>query len=254
VSLKVEGTTGRVFVFDTPEQLALAAAERFAEYDRAFHGELDRFSVALAGGNTPRRIYELLASERFKHRIEWPQVHLFFGDERCVPPDHPDSNYLMAYETLISKVPIPAKNAHRIIGEGKPDESARLYENQLRAFFAGVSWPRFDLVLLGMGADGHTASLFPGSDALKEKSKWVMATKMEKLKQDRITLTVPVFNHAAHVVFLVTGKEKAARLAEVLERRSPTDRLPAQEIEPINGSVEWLVDQAAAEKLRTSQL
>ena len=242
-----------VFVFDTPEQLALAAAERFVEYDHAFHGELDRFSVALAGGNTPRRVYELLATERFKHRVEWPQVHLFFGDERCVPPDHPDSNYLMAYETLISKVPIPAKNVHRIIGEGKPDESARLYENQLRAFFAGVSWPRFDLVLLGMGADGHTASLFPGSGALKEKSKWVMATKMEKLKQDRITLTVPVFNHAAHVVFLVTGKEKAARLAEVLERRSGRDPLPAQQIQPVKGSLDWLVDKAAAAKLRPSQ-
>jgi 6-phosphogluconolactonase len=242
-----------VFVFDTPEQVALAAAERFVEYDRAFHGELDRFSVVLAGGNTPRRVYELLATERFKRRVEWTQVHLFFGDERCVPPDHPDSNYLMAYETLISKVPIPTKNVHRIIGEGNPNESARLYENQLKTFFAGTSWPRFDLVLLGMGADGHTASLFPGSDALKEKSKWVVATKMEKLEHSRITLTVPVFNHAAQVMFLVTGKEKAPRLAEVLEKRSATDRLPAQEIQPINGSLEWLIDKAAAAKLKAPQ-
>jgi 6-phosphogluconolactonase len=242
-----------VFVFDTPEQVALAAAERFVEYDRAFHGELDRFSVALAGGNTPRRVYELLATERFKRRVEWAQVHLFFGDERCVPPDHPDSNYLMAYETLISKVPIPAKNVHRIIGEGNPNESARLYENQLKTFFAGTPWPRFDLVLLGMGADGHTASLFPGSDALKEKSKWVVTTKMEKLKQTRITLTIPVFNHAARVMFLVTGKEKAARLVEVLEKRSGRDPLPAQQIKPINGSLEWFIDKAAAAKLKPPQ-
>jgi 6-phosphogluconolactonase len=242
-----------VFVFDTPEQVALAAAERFVEYDRAFHGELDRFSVALAGGNTPRRVYELLATERFKRRVEWAQVHLFFGDERCVPPDHPDSNYLMAYETLISKVPIPAKNVHRIIGEGNPNESARLYENQLKTFFAGTPWPRFDLVLLGMGADGHTASLFPGSDALKEKSKWVVTTKMEKLKQTRITLTIPVFNHAARVMFLVTGKEKAARLVEVLEKRSGRDPLPAQQIKPINGSLEWFIDKAAAAKIKTPQ-
>jgi 6-phosphogluconolactonase len=159
----------------------------------------------------------------------------------------------MAYETLIAKVPIPAKNVHRIIGEGNPNESARLYENQLKTFFAGTSWPRFDLVLLGMGADGHTASLFPGSDALKEKSKWVVATKMEKLKQTRITLTIPVFNHAARVMFLVTGKEKAARLVEVLEKRSWRDPLPAQQIEPSNGSLEWFIDKAAAAKLKPPQ-
>ena len=128
-----------VFVFDTAEQLASAAAERFVDYEYEFHGEPVRFSVTLAGGNTPRRVYELLATERFKHRVEWAQVDLFFGDERCVPPDHPDSNFKMAYETLISKVAIPANNVHRIVGEGDPDEGARLYENQLRTFFAGLS-------------------------------------------------------------------------------------------------------------------
>lgn len=238
-----------VSVFETPEQLALAVAERFVEYEHPFHGEPRRFSVALAGGNTPRRVYELLATERFKHRVEWSQVHFFFGDERCVPADHPDSNYAMAYDTLISKVPIPAKNVHRIIGEAKPEEGARLYENHLRTFFPGVSWPRFDLVFLGMGADGHTASLFPGSAGLKEKSKWVMATRMEKLKQDRITLTAPVFNHAAHVLFLVTGKEKAPQLATVLNESLGSTGLPAQEIKPINGSLEWYIDEAAAANL-----
>ncbi|HEY2972503.1 MAG TPA: 6-phosphogluconolactonase [Pyrinomonadaceae bacterium] len=241
-----------VFVFDTPEQLATAAAERFVEYEYPFHGEPDRFSVALAGGNTPRRVYELLATERFEHRVEWPQVDLFFGDERCVPPDHPDSNYAMAYETLISKVAIPAKNVHRIIGEGKPGESATLYENQLRTFFAGASWPRFDLVLLGMGEDGHTASLFPGSDALSEKSKWVVPAKPPGSKHDRITLTVPVFNHAARVVFLVTGAGKAERLAQVLRPQPGSDPLPAQVIQPVAGSLEWLVDSAAASLLKHS--
>ena len=235
-----------VFVFDTPEQLAIAAAERFVDYEYAFHGELDRFSVALAGGNTPRRVYELLATERFKQRVEWAQVDLFFGDERCVPPDHPESNYAMAYETLISKVPIPAKNVHRIIGEGRPEESARLYENQLRIFFAGVSWPRFDLVLLGMGEDGHTASLFPGSDALKEKTKWVVTTRLEGSMRDRITLTVPVFNQAARIMFLVTGAGKAGRLAQVLHPQHGSAPLPAQAIKPVNGTLEWLVDNAAA--------
>ncbi len=240
------GKPSDVFVFDTPEQLAIAAAERFVQYEYAFHGEPDRFSVALAGGNTPRRVYELLATERYKHRVEWPQVDLFFGDERCVPPDHPCSNYAMAYETLISKVPIPAKNVHRIIGEGEPGESARLYENHLRTFFAGVSWPRFDLVLLGMGEDGHTASLFPGSDALDEKSKWAVATKPEGSRQGRITLTTPVFNQAAHVMFLVTGAGKAERLAQVFHPQPGSDALPAQAIKPLNGTLEWLVDNAAA--------
>ena len=235
-----------VFVFDTSEQLAVAAAERFVDYEYAFHGEPDRFSVALAGGNTPRRVYELLATERFKHRVEWTQVDLFFGDERCVPPDHPDSNYAMAYETLISKVPIPAKNVHRIIGEGEPNESAKLYENQLRTFFAGAAWPRFDLVLLGMGEDGHTASLFPGSEALNEKTRWVVATRPEGSMRDRITLTVPVFNRAARIMFLVTGAGKAGRLAKVLYPQPGSEALPAQAIKPVDGTLEWLVDSAAA--------
>jgi 6-phosphogluconolactonase len=238
-----------VFVFDTGEQLAMAAAERFVDYEYAFHGEPDRFRVSLAGGNTPRRVYELLATERFKHRVEWAQVDLFFGDERCVPPDHPQSNYAMAYESLISHVPIPAKNVHRIIGEGNPAESAELYENQLKTFFAGLTWPRFDFVLLGMGADGHTASLFPGSDALNEKSKWVVRTRADVLPKDRITLTVPVFNHAARVLFLVEGAGKAERLAQVLHPQAGVEPKPAQTIQPIDGSLEWLVDGAAASLL-----
>lgn len=155
----------------------------------------------------------------------------------------------MAYETLISHVPIPAKNVHRIIGEGDPAESAKLYENQLKTFFAGLTWPRFDFVLLGMGADGHTASLFPGSDALNEKSKWVVRTRPEGLPQDRITLTVPVFNHAARLLFLVEGAGKAKRLAQVLHPQSEAEQKPVQTIQPVDGSVEWLVDTAAASLL-----
>ena len=230
-------------------ELAVAAAERFVECAREFHGTLERFSVALAGGNTPRRVYELLATDRFKNRIDWPQVYLFFGDERSVPPDHPDSNYRTVYESLISQVPIPPKNVHRIVGEGNPNENARAYENQLRTFFAGLSWPRFELVLLGMGEDGHTGSLFPNSAALQEMSRWVVPTKNEQSGQDRITLTVPVFNHARHVTFLVTGKKKAQRLKEVLRPEPGSGQLPAQAIKPIDGSVEWLVDAEAASLL-----
>jgi 6-phosphogluconolactonase len=243
------GSPSNVFVFETPEQLAVAAAERFVERAAKLHGELELFSVALAGGRTPRRVYELLATERFKNRIEWSKVHLFFGDERCVPPTHPDSNYAMIYETLISKIAIPAKNVRRIIGEGDADENARSYENQLRIFFAGLPWPRFDLVLLGMGEDGHTASLFPRSTALQEKSRWVVATKNESTGRQRITLTLPVFNQAANVMFLVTGKEKAQRLAEVLHAEPGAELLPAEAIKPADGTLEWLVDAAAATRL-----
>ena len=238
-----------IFVFETSEQLALAAAERFVECAREFSGTLERFSVALAGGNTPRRVYELLATEPFKKRVEWSQVHFFFGDERCVPPDHPDSNYAMAYEALISKVPIPAKNVHRIFAEGDASENARAYENELRNHFAGVLWPRFDFVLLGMGEDGHTASLFPKSAALKEPSRWVVPTRNEQTGQERITLTVPAFNHAHRVMFLITGKKKAQRLKEVLRPEPGSPQLPAQAIKPSDGLVEWYVDAEAASLL-----
>ena len=238
-----------VVVFDTLEQLALGAAERFVEGAHELNSGLGRFAVALAGGNTPKRVYELLATERFKSRVDWSRVHLFFGDERAVPADHPDSNYAMAHEALISKVPIPAKNVFRIIGEGNAHENARLYENQLKTFFAGVTSPRFGLVFLGMGEDGHTASLFPGSDALNEESRWVVASKMERTKQDRITLTLPVFNHAARVMFLVTGEKKAKTLVEVLHPQPGSELLPAQAIQPVDGKLEWLVDRAAASLL-----
>jgi len=235
-----------VSVFETPEQLALAAAQRVALCEREFHGRQERFSLVLAGGNTPRRVYELLATAPFKQRIEWGEVDLFFGDERCVPPDHRDSNYGMAYQALIFHVPIPPHNVYRMAGEGGPEQSARLYESQLRTYFAGASWPRFALVLLGMGTDGHTASLFPRSDALNEAERWVLPVSSPAPPRERLTLTVPVFNHAAHVLFLVSGKEKAERLAQVLNPKPQTEPLPAQLIQPSSGSVEWLVDSAAA--------
>ncbi len=238
-----------ISVFDTPEHLALAAAERFVEYGSELQGDLDQFSVALAGGKTPLRVYELLATEGFKNRIDWPQVYLFFSDERCVPPDHPDSNYAMASESLISKVPIPASNVHRIIGEGNANRNAQAYENQLRAFFAAQPSPRFDLVLLGMGEDGHTASLFPQSAALRETGRWVVATRNEQSGQDRITLTVPVFNQARRVLVLVTGEKKAQRLKEVMRPEPGSERLPVQAIAPVAGMLEWLVDAEAASLL-----
>jgi 6-phosphogluconolactonase len=219
---------------------------RFINFAQAAIGLQGRFSVAVAGGNTPKRVYELLASERYRGRTQWSSVHIFFGDERCVPPDHPDSNYRMVQESLLSHVPIPTVNVHRMRGEDDPPLSARLYEEELRAFFKAAPWPRFDLVLLGMGEDGHTASLFPNTAALREKKACVVANWVEQLGTFRLTLTVPAICHAAHIIFLVTGKAKAHRLHEVLSGPRDPERLPAQLIQPVNGSLEWLVDKAAA--------
>jgi 6-phosphogluconolactonase len=233
-----------VLLFATPEDVAVAAAEKFVAYGQESISQHGVFSVALAGGNTPRRVYELLASDRFKDLIDWSKVHLFFSDERSVPPNHPDSNYAMAVQALISKIGIPPANVHRIAGEVNPEESAAAYEGELRNFFGGVATTRFDLVLLGMGDDGHTASLFPNSDSLNETSRWVVATKAPS-GQDRISLTLAAIKNGAHVLFLVTGSAKAQRLAEVLGDR-PGTQLPAQLIMPVNGTLEWLVDEAAA--------
>jgi 6-phosphogluconolactonase len=236
-------------VFDTPEQVARAAAERFVNYGVASIGDHGSFAVALAGGSTPRRTYELLGADEFKSRIDWSRVHLFFGDERMVSPDSLESNYRMANDALISRVAIPAKNVHPINGEKAPAESAQLYEDELKDFFGAVDWPQFDLVGLGLGEDGHTASLFPDSDALNEKTKWIVATNHPKTGQDRITVSLPVIDHAARVTFMVTGKEKAATLARVLRSDSAEGKLPAQKVRPVNGILEWLIDRAAASEL-----
>ncbi len=235
-----------IIVYDKPEQLAEAAALRFFDSAKAAIALQGRFSVAVAGGNTPKRVYQLLASERYKGRIEWSSVHIFFGDERCVPPDHSDSNYRMLKESLLSHVPIPEMNVHRMRGEDDPALSSRLYEQELRAFFEAAAWPRFDLILLGMGEDGHTASLFPHTAALREEKAWVVANWVEQLETFRLTLTVPAICHAAHIIFLVTGEAKARRLNEVLNSPRDPERLPAQLIQAIDGSLEWLIDKAAA--------
>lgn len=204
--------------------------------------------MALAGGRTPRRVYELLATEQFKNRLDWSQVFLFFGDERCVPPTDPESNYAMVAATLISKVPLPPANVFRMAGEDNPIENAQAYEKRLREFFPASAWPRFDLVMLGMGADGHAASLFPGSDALHENSRWVVTTKNPQ-GTNRITLTAPALNHAANILFLVTGKEKAGTLFEIMRGQPDLTRLPAALIRPIAGTLEWFIDREAASLL-----
>ena len=239
-------TDSEILIFDDAEQLGKAAAVAFSEQAESFITRQGRFSVALSGGNTPRRVYELLASDEFKKQIAWEDVHIFFGDERPVPRNHPASNYGMAFAALLSKVPVPAANIHAITGDGDPNSNARAYESELRSFFPDAKEPRLDLVLLGLGEDGHTASLFPGTRALQENKAWVLANWVERLSEFRITLTAPVLNAAANILFLVAGENKAAPLLEVLRGPYQTERLPAQLIRPQNGSLIWMVDAAAA--------
>ena len=238
-----------ISIYQTGEEVARAAADRFVDIAAKSISNSGRFSVALAGGSTPKRAYELLASKEYRDRVAWPKVHLFFGDERAVPPTHRDSNYRMASEALISHVPIPAQNVHRMLGEGDVVANASLYEDDSRNFFEPSPWPRFDLVLLGMGEDGHTASLFPGTTALREREVWVTANWVPKINAYRITLTSPTINNAANILFLVTGASKSAPFVEVLRGPADPERLPAQLIQPINGTLLWLVDKAAAVRL-----
>lgn len=235
-------------VFETRELLARAAAQQFVSLAQAALPK-EKFSVALSGGTTPRRVYELLASDEFKNKVDWQLVHLFFGDERTVPLDHPDSNYGMARAALISRVSLPEANVHPMPGVGDPELNAKKYEGELKSFFGGAAWPRFDLVFLGMGDDGHTASLFPGTAAVKEDKAWVVANWVERLGEFRITLTAPAIDAAMNVVVLVTGENKAERLAEVLYGPREPERLPVQLIEPMKGSLVWMVDAAAAKRL-----
>ncbi len=232
-------------IFSDADELAEAAAARFITH--AKEAQSGRFSVALAGGTTPRRVYQLLAEE--KSSVDWTRCHLFFGDERCVPPDDPDSNYRMANESLLSRVDLPAENIHRIRGEGDAVANAQVYEDELRGYFGSVEWPIFDLVLLGMGEDAHTASLFPHTRALAEQSAWVAANWVEKIEAFRITLTAPAINRAKEIIFLVAGSSKAVALRDVLKGERDTDRLPAQLIYTSAGNVSWFVDEAAAAKL-----
>jgi 6-phosphogluconolactonase len=241
-------------VADDREALAQMAAEEFAlRADEAIRAK-GAFAVALSGGSTPKELYARLASERqpFRDRIAWNKMHFFWGDERHVPPDDPQSNFRMAQETMLSKLPIPAENIHRILAE-KADaaDAATAYEQTLRECFRPPAgeWPRFDLVLLGLGPEGHTASLFPGNTVASDPSRWVAAPWVEKFHTYRITLTPAVLNHAAQTTFLVGGADKADIVYEVIQGVDRPEELPAQAIRPESGRLIWLLDRAAASKL-----
>jgi 6-phosphogluconolactonase len=221
------------------DALARTAAEHFVTQAARAIAARARFFVALAGGSTPRATYELLATDEFVTRVAWPRVHVFWGDERCVPPTHADSNYRMAREALLDHVPIPVDNVHRIAGELDPAQAAVSYEAELRATLGAGR--RFDLILLGMGSDGHTASLFPGTAALDEQERWVVENYVGQLNEWRVTLTLTAINRARQVTFLVSGPSKA----EALVRIRAGESLPAGLVQPLEGKLTWLVDREA---------
>ncbi|MFZ5451006.1 MAG: 6-phosphogluconolactonase [Thermodesulfobacteriota bacterium] len=228
--------------------LSRAAAELFARLAAEAVSTRGRFSVALSGGSTPRRTYEILAQPPFREEIPWDRLHVFWGDERCVAPDDPLSNARMVREALLAHVPLPRTQIHPIFCQTSPEAGARDYEVLLRDFF-GEMRPRLDLVFLGLGDNGHTASLFPGDAALAAKDRWTAAVHHPEAKLPRITLTAPLINQAAAVVFLVAGGAKAGALGEVLHGPHDPRRLPAQLIKPENGELYWLVDREAAARL-----
>lgn len=233
-------------IFPDPLALGEAAAEVFAWLAVEAAVQRGVFHVALAGGSTPRRLYERLAQSDYGRTLPWRRIQIYWSDERCVPPAHPESNYRLAQQALLAHIAIPPENIHRIAGEYSPAQSADLYIQELRQQF-DTPLPTFDLMLLGLGNDGHTASLFPGSPALEEKSRWVAAVehRYPPLPMvDRITLTLPVINAARSVIFMVSGKSKREILRRVFSE-PVGDPLPAQQVQPTSGDLRWLVDEDA---------
>jgi len=237
-----------IYSYPDNQNVACAAADEFVRLANEAIADRGRFSVALAGGSTPKELYHLLTTEDYRDELDWAQVYLFWSDERNVPPDHHDSNYGIVRYALLEYVAIPEANVHRMRGENAPLEAATEYHDQLDRFFqpAQAGLPIFDLVLLGMGSDGHTASLFPDDPTLQEAQRWVAAvehTRPPPPLVTRLTLTLPVINAARNVIFLVTGESKAEAVRRIFDSG---ERLPAGMVRPEQGRLVWMLDEAAA--------
>ncbi len=243
-SFRINGA--RVEIWRDLAELSERASELLIGIAREAANEHGGFALALSGGSTPKALYELLATEEKSARIPWEQSHIFWSDERCVPPSDSESNYRMAHETLLSRVPVPAAQVHRMRGEDEPERAAEAYAVELENHF-GAGDPRFSLILLGMGDDGHTASLFPHTNALADTAHTVAANYVEKLASHRLTMTLRTLNAAATVIFQVSGEAKAAALNNVFESGAIEDAPPpARLVRPAQGELIWLVDEAAA--------
>jgi 6-phosphogluconolactonase len=240
-------------VFADAEAVSRAAADEFVRAARESIAARGRFTVALSGGSTPKRLYQLLADPPFRDQVDWGKIDFFWGDERSVPPDHNDSNYHTAQEAMLRRLPVQAGHVHRMEAERTDrDAAARDYEAILSRVFnvkSGGEPPAFDLILLGMGPDGHTASLFPHTTALAEKSRWVVVNYVPKFATDRVTFTASVLNKAREVLFLIAGTDKADPLHQVLEGPPNSDLYPSQLVKPASGQLVFFLDRAAAAKL-----
>ena len=236
----------RALILPDVEAISHKAAEIFLHLSKQYISSAKRFVVALSGGTTPKRFYELLGSEIFRDVIDWSHVHFFWVDERCVPKEHAESNYNLAFDLFLSKVPHNPSNIHRIKGEEGPERAASEYEKDMRGFFGTSGFPVFDLIMLGMGEDGHTASLFPAAESLKEKTRLAIPVYMRKPNSNRVTLTLPVLNNASHIVFLVAGKSKAHIVKEFLAGDKESKQFPAGLINLVKDNIQWLIDREAA--------
>jgi len=244
------------------DAISREAATRFVDAARDATERDGKFSVALSGGSTPRKLFEKLALPETQSRVDWNAVHLFWSDERAVPPDDKDSNFHTAHESLITHIPIPEANIHRIAGEqaqvsdAGAEQAAAEYEAEIRRVLQTPDneMPRFDLIMLGMGADGHTASLFPTTTALDETARGVVSVWVEKMNTRRVTFTFPLLNHAAHVMFLIGGADKSHTLRDVLQPENEAAKYPSQRVKPTNGKLTWLIDEAAASELNRDAL
>jgi 6-phosphogluconolactonase len=240
-------------IFNDLEALSQQAAEKFAGLANRAIASQGRFNVALSGGNTPRRLYEILAGSPYHDQIHWEDVYVFWGDERCLPADDPRSNSQMARQTLLNHVPVPASHLHPILGDLPAALAATHYEAELQEFF-GTQPPIFDLILLGLGENAHTASLFPNTPVLGESERWVSEVYVTEQSMYRVTMTAPLINQAREVIFLVSGAEKASALQSVLEGAYQPHKYPAQLIHPNGAHPTWLVDKAAAHKLTVEKM
>ena len=242
-----------ITVFNSPEELQMFAADLILGLLAEAGRRSDHYSFVLSGGTTPRKVYENIVKNPLVRDVQWQVVHIFWGDERCVPPDDVQSNFRMAHEALLSGIDIPEENIHRIKGELAPEEGASAYENEMKTCFNNEDMPKFNLVLLGLGDDAHTASLFPDSDAIKEKERWVIPVSPQK-GVARITMTIPLLNSAQRIIFIVAGKNKADAVCNVLSSDQRPSRYPARHIHPHDGTLIWLMDREAAMYLNNSQI
>jgi 6-phosphogluconolactonase len=239
-----------VVILPDLETLSYKAVALIRERSKECIASRGKFVIALSGGSTPRELYGLLGGFPLRDQVDWSRVHFFWSDERCVPKDDEASNFRMAAEALFSKISVPEGNIHRIKGEKEPEEGAREYEEEIRDFFRTSRYPSFDLFLLGVGEDGHTASLFPGAETLRETERLSLPVYMKGAVLKRITLSLPVLNAAHHILFLVSGRSKAAVVGKILGGKEDREKYPAGLVQPPHGRVTWLIDKEAASQLK----